>query len=97
VRWTPKRKAEIVAAVRAGTVSAQEPERQYGISAEELADWMRAYDAFGVRVLRITTPVSETPAAEGGIWQAATRLIRQHGASAGIEATRQARSVGRGD
>jgi transposase-like protein len=97
MRWTAKRKAGIVAAVRAGTVSAQELERRYGISAEELAGWMRAYDASGMRGLQIRKPASEFPNYDHNIWEAATRLIHQHGADAGLEAARRARMVERGD
>jgi transposase-like protein len=97
MRWTAKRKAGIVAAVRAGTVSEQELERRYGISAEELAGWMRAYDASGTRGLQIGKPASEFPTYDHDICEAATRLIHQHGADAGAEAARQARMVERGD
>jgi Protein of unknown function (DUF1153) len=94
MRWTAKRKAEVVAAVRVGTVSAQEMERRYGISAEELARWMRAYDASGVHGLYIRKPALEITA-DQNIWEVATRLIRQHGANAGAEAARQARMARR--
>jgi|SRR5271170_1182692 transposase-like protein len=99
MRWTSKRKAGVVVAVRAGTVSAEELERQHGISAEELAGWMRAYDAYGVRGLKLAKPASTVgpQIAEIGIWRAAARLIRQHGAKAGIEAARLARMLDHGD
>jgi transposase-like protein len=42
MRWTFRRKAEIVAALRAGTVTATELEVRHGITAEELAKWIRA-------------------------------------------------------
>jgi transposase-like protein len=99
MRWTAKGKAEIVAAVRAGTVTAEELQRQHGISAEELATWMRAYDAYGVNGLQLTQPAPPVrrQIAEIEIWRAATRLIQQHGARAGIEASGQARKLERGD
>src|SRR5271170_824242 len=99
MRWTSKRKAEVVVAVRAGTVSAEELERQHGISAEELAEWMRAYDAHGVRGLKLAKPASTVgpQIAEIDIWRAAARLIHQYGAKAGIEADRLARRLDRGD
>jgi transposase-like protein len=99
MRWTSKRKAGLVAAVWAETVTAEELERQHGISAEELAGWMRAYDTYGVSGLQLTKPASPVGCqiAEIDIWRAATRLIHQHGAKAGIEATRQARKLVRGD
>lgn len=99
MRWSSKRKAGVVVAVRAGTVSAEELERQHGISAEELAAWLRAYDAYGVRGLRLTKPASAVgpQIAQIDIWRAATRLIRQHGAKAEIEAAGLARMLHRGD
>jgi hypothetical protein len=97
MRWAAKRKAGIVAAVRAGIVSGQELERRYGISAEELAGWMRAYDTSGVRGLQIGKPPSELPTYDPVIWEVATSLIHQHGANAGAQAARRARVVQRGD
>jgi hypothetical protein len=78
-------------------MSAQELERRYGISAEELAGWMRAYDASRMRGLQIGKPALEFPTHDHDIWQAATRLIHEHGANAGAEVARQARMVERGD
>ena len=99
MRWTSKRKAEVVVAVRAGTASAEELGRQHGISAEELAEWMRAYDAYGVRGLQLAKLASTVgpQIAEIDIWRAATRLIHQHGPKAEIEAARLARMLDRGD
>ena len=54
MRWTAKRKAQIVVAVRAGRVTAEDMERQHGISAEELAAWVRDYDAHGLAGLLTT-------------------------------------------
>jgi uncharacterized protein DUF1153 len=78
---------------------AEELERQHGISAEELAGWMRAYDAHGVSGLQLTKPASPVGSqiAEIDIRRAATRLIHQHSARAGIEATRRARKPECGD
>jgi transposase-like protein len=95
MRWTAKRKAGIIAAVRAGTVSAQELKQLYGISAEELSGWMRAYDASGVRGLQIRKPASGFPTYDQDIWEAATRVIHEHGANARAEAARQTRMAAR--
>ena len=95
MRWTAKRKAAVVGAVRAGSVSAKDLEKLYGISAEELAEWMRAYDASGVRGLQLRQPSEIT--IDQDIWEAASRLIHEHGTNATAEAARQARMVERGD
>jgi transposase-like protein len=56
MRWTFRRKAELVEALRAGTLTATELELRHGVSAEELLAWIRAYDANGLRGLRVTKP-----------------------------------------
>jgi hypothetical protein len=85
MRWASKQKAEIVVAVRAGTITAEQLELRYGISAEELAAWMRAYDAYGVNGLQLTKPSGSIAReiAEMDVWRTAARLIQQHGARAG--------------
>ena len=52
MRWTASRKAAIIVAIRNGEISAAEARSQYDLSDEELAAWMRDYDALGVRGLR---------------------------------------------
>ncbi len=54
MRWTPKRKAEIVVAINEGLITNAEANRYYGLSDEELAAWMRDYDAHGRAGLRVT-------------------------------------------
>ena len=41
-RWVPRKKAEVVAAVRGGLLTADEACNRYNLSAEELATWCRA-------------------------------------------------------
>lgn len=53
-RWSPRRKALIVAATRAGVISREEACARYVISAEELAAWEKAFDQNGVPGLRTT-------------------------------------------
>jgi transposase-like protein len=99
MRWTFRRKAGIVAAVQAGTVTATELELRHGISAEELATWITAYDAHGLDGLRVIKrePPIDLQIAERDEWRAAKLLIRRHGDQAQDEATRLANLVFFGD
>ena len=42
-RWVARRKAEVIAAVHAGMISALEACRRYRLSAEEFLEWERHY------------------------------------------------------
>jgi Protein of unknown function (DUF1153) len=53
-RWSPGRKAAVVAAARAGLISREEACQRYLLSAEELASWEKALDQNGVPGLRTT-------------------------------------------
>jgi hypothetical protein len=53
-RWVVRRKAEVVAAVRAGLISLEEACRRYTLSAEEFESWQRLMNEYGVRGLRTT-------------------------------------------
>jgi hypothetical protein len=53
-RWSPGRKAAVVAATRAGLISREEACARYMLSAEELAAWEKAFDRNGVPGLRTT-------------------------------------------
>lgn len=53
-RWVPRRKAQVVAAVRGGLLSADEACARYGISSDELACWQRAVERSGLPGLRVT-------------------------------------------
>ncbi|HEY3909508.1 MAG TPA: DUF1153 domain-containing protein [Stellaceae bacterium] len=53
-RWSPGRKAAIVAALRTGAISRDEACARYLICDEELASWERAFDQNGVPGLRTT-------------------------------------------
>jgi len=53
-RWSPSRKAAVVAAARAGLISREEACARYVMSDEELAEWERAFDQNGVPGLRTT-------------------------------------------
>ena len=53
-RWTPRRKAEVVAAVAGGLLTFDEACERYGLSLEEFAGWQRAVDRSGMPGLRVT-------------------------------------------
>ena len=53
-RWTVRRKAEVVRAIRGGWVPIEEVCELYGISAEELFAWERDLDRYGIPGLRTT-------------------------------------------
>lgn len=53
-RWVSRRKAEVVAAVRAGLLTLEEACARYNISMEEFLSWQRLIDNHGVRGLRVT-------------------------------------------
>lgn len=47
--WAGKHKAEVVAAVRDGLLTAEEAHECYGLTPEEVAVWQRTLDSLGVR------------------------------------------------
>lgn len=53
-RWVVRRKAEVVAGVRAGLITLEEACERYTLSAEEFLSWQRLIDRHGVRGLRST-------------------------------------------
>lgn len=53
-RWVVRRKAVVVQAVRAGTISLQEACRRYNLSVEEFLAWQRAIERHGIPGLRVT-------------------------------------------
>ncbi len=53
-RWVIRRKAEVVAAVRAGLISLEEACGRYRLSVEEFLSWQRLIDKHGLRGLRTT-------------------------------------------
>lgn len=53
-RWVARRKAALVAAVRAGVITFEEACRRYRISPEEFASWERLVDRHGTSGLRVT-------------------------------------------
>jgi len=53
-RWTVRRKAAVVAAVRAGVITLEESCRRYQLSEEEFLAWQRAFEAYALRGLLAT-------------------------------------------
>ncbi len=68
-RWVIRRKAAVVAGVRAGLISLEEACRRYTLSVEEFVTWQRMIDEYGMRGLRVTQlkhyRVSERPQGAG--------------------------------
>jgi hypothetical protein len=53
-RWTPLRKAEVIAAINGGLLSIDEACTRYGLTLEELATWQRTVERAGIPGLRAT-------------------------------------------
>lgn len=53
-RWVPRKKAEIVVAVRGGLLSLDEACVRYALSLEEFIAWQDSVDRFGLKGLRAT-------------------------------------------
>ncbi len=54
-RWVPRRKAQVVCAIRGGLISRQEACDRYGISEAELFSWEKLLDDHGLGALRVTS------------------------------------------
>jgi len=53
-RWVSRRKAEVVAGVRAGLIALDEALKTYGLSLEEYRSWERLFGEYGLDGLRAT-------------------------------------------
>ena len=53
-RWIPRRKATVVAGIRAGLLSVEEACSRYGLTLEEYLSWEVAVDQHGLQGLRTT-------------------------------------------
>jgi transposase-like protein len=42
-RWTARRKLELIVMMRSGQVARETLQKQFGVSDEELAEWLRRY------------------------------------------------------
>lgn len=54
IRWVSRRKAQVVAAIEGGVLTASEACELYRLSIEELATWQRGYARAGAPALRAT-------------------------------------------
>lgn len=61
-RWTPLRKSRVVSAVRSGALAPRAAGERYGISKEELRDWLLRDQLAGTAALRVTRRI--TPRAQ---------------------------------
>ncbi len=64
-RWVIRRKAEVVAGVRAGLISLEDACQRYKLSVEEFTSWQQIIDRHGMRGLRVTRLQDYRPAAQG--------------------------------
>jgi len=53
-RWTARRKAEVLAAVRSGKITMEETMRRYQLTEEEFLVWQRAFETRGLAGLKAT-------------------------------------------
>ena len=53
-RWVPRRKAEVVAAVRGGLLSLEDACERYALTVEEFLSWQRNVERYGLPGLRAT-------------------------------------------
>jgi hypothetical protein len=60
-RWSSRRKAAVVVAIRGGVITREEACRRYMLSEEELAAWETAFDRSGIPGLRIANRYGPRP------------------------------------
>jgi hypothetical protein len=53
-RWVPRRKAQVVAAVRGGLITLDDACSRYALTVEEFLTWQNAIQHFGLEGLRAT-------------------------------------------
>ncbi|HEY8950405.1 MAG TPA: DUF1153 domain-containing protein [Rhizomicrobium sp.] len=58
-RWVPRRKAEVVAAVRGGLLSLEDACERYALTVEEFLSWQRNVERYGLAGLRATHQQAE--------------------------------------
>ena len=56
-RWTPQRKADLIAAILGGVITLDEAKARYALTTEELSEWRRGLAAAGVSGLKATKRV----------------------------------------
>jgi hypothetical protein len=53
-RWTPRRKAALIEALRSKEISLDEARRRFGLSPEEFRSWITSFESYGTPGLRTT-------------------------------------------
>lgn len=53
-RWVPRRKAEVIHAVRGGLLTKEAAMKTYNLTNSEYAEWEAQYDTYGMSGLRVT-------------------------------------------
>ena len=53
-RWVARRKAAVIAGLRAGAITTEQAYQRYALSEEELLGWQHAFEADGMHGLRAT-------------------------------------------
>ena len=53
-RWVARRKAAVIAGLRAGAITTEQAYQRYALSEEELLGWQHAFEADGMSGLRAT-------------------------------------------
>jgi hypothetical protein len=61
-RWSSRRKAAVIVAMRTGAITREQARERYLLSEEELAGWETALETRGIRGLLVTRPRSHRPA-----------------------------------
>jgi hypothetical protein len=61
-RWSSRRKAAVIVAMRTGALSREQACQRYLLSEEELAGWETAFDKRGIRGLLVTRRRDHRPA-----------------------------------
>ena len=71
-RWVIRRKAEVVAGVRAGLITLSEACKRYSLSIDEFLSWQHQLDSHGLEGLKVTRigdfrPVHRSAADDDGV------------------------------
>ncbi|HEY7977092.1 MAG TPA: DUF1153 domain-containing protein [Rhizomicrobium sp.] len=77
-RWVPRRKAEVVAAVRGGILSLDDACQRYALTVEEFLSWQRNVERYGLQGLRATHPQNERSDEDRGRSSHGTHEHRHH-------------------
>jgi hypothetical protein len=75
-RWVPHRKAELIAAVRGGSLSLDAACRRYDLTIEEFLAWQHGIDLFGMAGLRVYKPREGGQAKKKSVTGKKSRLQR---------------------